>query len=915
MQYEPPVFSQNPQFAGVLYPQFRRTIPQAHMAQFPGYNSSVMSVPSQGLLPTPQTFFTPGFPCYDTSQSSQHTQHAAVQSPSPPNWYFDSGANNHVTNDLSQLTLQQPCYGSAGVMVGNGNSLPICNSGKGLLTTPTSQFTLSNVLHVPSMTQNLLSVFHFAKDNHCKLTFDDSGFVIQDKTTNKVLHQGPCHQGLYPLHPCSDSAPSQVLLSTRSSALEWHNKLGHPSLPLFTHLVQQYALPVSKPYSVNCISCNVSKSHKLAFPLSINKTTAPFELLHMDVWGPAPVPSVRGFKYYLVILDDYSRYIWLFPLHYKSDVKSTLDHFTSYVHTQFNVVIKTFRSDNGGEFINQYLAHLFLHLGIIHQTSCPNTPEQNGRAERQHRHLIETTLTLLHHAHLPLKFWLEALTTSVYLINRLPHSAVQFQIPYKLLFHNDPDYLSFKPFGCLCFPWLKPYAKNKFSPKSASCIFLGYCDTTKGYRCMDLESHKVYVSRHVKLVDSVFPFTSAQTFSSSSSCFSLPISALIDITLAVTDSLTTYIPAIPFHESFPPNSHSFSPSSSTSPSSSSAPSCIVSPPLVPMSSSASPSSAVCSSPVVVPTTSAHPMRTRSQHGIYKPKVPLSLTAVSTFPAHTEPKSFSEAIKITVWQNAMHEEYSALLKQGTWELVQPPSHVNIIGCHWIYKLKRHSDGSIARYKARLVARGNQQSEGLDFTETFSPVVKQPTLRVVLSLAVHNHWSIRQLDVSNAFLHGPLEEEVYMRQPQGYVDPQRPSHVCKLKKALYGLRQAPRAWFALFSKFLVTLGFANSMADTSLFVYHKDTVLVYVLIYVDDIIVTGNNSIFISELLVALKGQFAIKDLGELHYFLGIEVLRNNNSLYLYQTTYALELLNKAGMLDCQPCLSPASTKPPIFFGFC
>lgn len=149
---------------------------------------------------------------------------------------------------------------------------------------------------------------------------------------------------------------------------------------------------------------------------------------------------------------------------------------------------------------------------------------------------------------------------------------------------------------------------------------------------------------------------------------------------------------------------------------------------------------------------------------------------------------------------MAVEFAALVNQGTWTLGPPPPDANIIGCQWIFKIKRNSDGSVARYKARLVANGNQQSEGVDFSETFSPVIKQPTIRVVLSLAVHHQWSLRQLDVTNAFLHGVIDEEVYMRQPLGYKNASNPTYVCKLNKALYGLRQAPRAWFSTFSGFL-------------------------------------------------------------------------------------------------------------------
>lgn len=250
---------------------------------------------------------------------------------------------------------------------------------------------------------------------------------------------------------------------------------------------------------------------------------------------------------------------------------------------------------------------------------------------------------------------------------------------------------------------------------------------------------------------------------------------------------------------------------------------------------------------------------------------------------------------------MSEEYSALLQQGTWSLVPLPPNAPIIGSKWIFRIKRNSDGSIARYKARLVAQGFQQTEGIDYTETFSPVVKQQTIRLVLSLAVSHGWSVKQLDVSNAFLHGTIQEQVYLKQPQGYVNSQFPHHVCKLHKALYGLKQAPRAWYDMLSKSLIDQGFHNSRADSSLFILSQGTDLVYV----DDILITGNNPHLEDTIITSLGTSFALKDLGPLHYFLGIEVVSIPEGLMLSQTKYALDLLKKAGMTDCRPCASPSS----------
>ena len=219
---------------------------------------------------------------------------------------------------------------------------------------------------------------------------------------------------------------------------------------------------------------------------------------------------------------------------------------------------------------------------------------------------------------------------------------------------------------------------------------------------------------------------------------------------------------------------------------------------------------------------------------------------------------------------MASEFDALQRQQTWSLVPLSSNQNVIGCRWVYKIKRNTNGSVSRYKARLVAKGFHQQAEVDFGETFSPVVKPPTVRIILSLATQNQWSLRQLDVSNAFLHGLLKEKVFIAQPLGFVDSTLPSHVCHLQKSLYGLKQAPHAWFERFTSHLLTLGFTTFVADASLFILSHGSVTMYLLLYVDDIIITGNNLTVISNIISQLSIAFELKDFGPLHYFLGLQI---------------------------------------------
>ena len=242
---------------------------------------------------------------------------------------------------------------------------------------------------------------------------------------------------------------------------------------------------------------------------------------------------------------------------------------------------------------------------------------------------------------------------------------------------------------------------------------------------------------------------------------------------------------------------------------------------------------------------------------------------------------------------------------------PQQHgANIIDCRWIYKIKRKSDGTIDRYNARLVAKGFKQRYGIDYEDTFSPVVKIATVRLVLAISVSRGWSLRQLDVKNAFLHGVLEEEVYMRQPPGYEDKRRPNYVCKLDKALYGLKQAPRAWYSRLSSHLISYGFVASKSDTSLFIYHKSNITIFMLIYVDDIIVASSSQVATDALMKDLSKEFALKDLGDLHYFLGIEVQKIDNGIVLNQAKYAKDIIARVGMNNCKGVPTPLSSSEKI-----
>ncbi|KAH9671623.1 retrovirus-related pol polyprotein from transposon RE1 [Citrus sinensis] len=296
----------------------------------------------------------------------------------------------------------------------------------------------------------------------------------------------------------------------------------------------------------------------------------------------------------------------------------------------------------------------------------------------------------------------------------------------------------------------------------------------------------------------------------------------------------------------------------------------------------------------------HKMITGAKSGIFKPKV--FYAALS----NREPDTVEEALEDQRWCQAMKDEYDALMKNNTWILVPNTSEQKVVDNKWVFRVKYNTDGSVAKHKARLVAKGFQQVAGVDYFKTFSPVVKPATVRVVLSLAAMNGWKIRQVDINNAFLNGDLVEDVFMKQPEGFINVHKPGHICKLNKALYGLKQAPRAWFDKLKETLIKWGFQNSRADTSLFLKKEKGSMIMILIYVDDILITGPNSKVLEDFISYFSSVFALKDLGSLSYFLGIEVSYYNGSIFLSQRKYIRDLLKKTELLSCKGCDTPMTT---------
>ncbi|KAG7593974.1 Ribonuclease H-like superfamily [Arabidopsis thaliana x Arabidopsis arenosa] len=833
-------------------------------------------------------------------QWSPQAHHTTTSSPDMSPWLLDSAASHHIASDLSNLSLHSPYNGGEQVIVGNGTGLPITHTGSVSFPSNSRTLYLNNTLCVPTMKKNLISVNKLCKTNNVMVQLCPYDFQVKDLHTGITLLKGKANEGVYewPITPSSNTIIS-AYSCLKSSPSDWHSRLGHPNSQTLRHMISRFSLPISSSMSSHlfCNSCSINKSHKLPFSISTLFSKAPLDILFSDVWT-SPVLSIDGYKYYVIFVDHFTKYTWLYPLKTKTQVAQIFPIFKSLVENRFSTKIKILYSDNGGEFIA--LKQFLSTHGISHFTSPPHTPEHNGMAERKHRHIVETGLSLLTHAKIPSTYWSYSFAAAVYLINRMITPNLQQHSPYHLLFNREPNYAKLRSFGCLFYPWIRPYGNNKFSPKSTLCVFMRYSLTQSAYLCLDVSTSRVYVSRHVDFVESVFPFLSlSATFSPSSS--SSPSSDTFSATLVPIFDRSLTVETTPCNDPLPATSTDIQESLHDQNSGDSA------------TSSASTAASTAHAPILlaapliehVPVQNTHPMTTRKKNNIVKPNPKYGLTAILH---EVEPESHVQALKDEKWRRAISDEADAFVRNDTYDLVDRSQAKNIVGSKWVFRIKRLPDGTVDRYKARLVAKGFHQRPGIDFHDTFSPVVKHATIRLVLGAAVSKGWPLQQLDVNNAFLQGPLDEEVYMLQPPGLIDKDKPNHVCRLKKAVYGLKQAPRAWYTALKVFLESIGFKNSLADASLFVLHTGSAFVYILVYVDDIVITGTSLQAITRVTDLLASKFSLKDLGELSYFLGMEATRTSAGLHLTQTKYITDILRKTKMADAKPVSTPmASTE--------
>ncbi|RVW62119.1 Retrovirus-related Pol polyprotein from transposon TNT 1-94 [Vitis vinifera] len=752
----------------------------------------------------------------------------AVDSPLD-DWVLDSGASFHTTPHRE--IIQNYVAGDFGkVYLADGSALDVVGLGDVRISLPNgSVWLLEKVRHIPDLRRNLISVGQLDDEGHAILFVGGTWKVTKGA---RVLARGKKTGTLY-MTSCPRDTIAVADASTDTSL--WHRRLGHMSEKGMKMLLSKGKLPELKSIDFDmCESCILGKQKKVSF-LKTGRTpkAEKLELVHTDLWGPSPVASLGGSRYYITFIDDSSRKVWVYFLKNKSDVFVTFKKWKAMVETETSLKVKCLRSDNGGEYIDGGFSEYCAAQGIRMEKTIPGTPQQNGVAERMNRTLNERARSMRLHAGLPKTFWADAVSTAAYLINRGPSVPMEFRLPEEVWSGKEVKFSHLKVFGCISYVHIDSDARSKLDAKSKICFFIGYGDEKFGYRSSvvsDVTEIDQKKSEFVNLDE-----LAKSTVQKGGEEDKENVNSQVDL----------------------------------------------------------------STPVVEVRRSSRNTRPPQR---YSPVLNYLLLTDGG-----EPECYDEALQdenSSKWELAMKDEMDSLLGNQTWELTELPVGKKALHNKWVYRIKNEHDGS-KRYKARLVVKGFQQKEGIDYTEIFSPVVKMSTIRLVLGMVAAENLHLEQLDVKTAFLHGDLEEDLYMIQPEGFIVQGQENLVCKLRKSLYGLKQAPRQWYKKFDNFMHRIGFKRCEADHCCYVKSFDNSYIILLLYVDDMLIVGSDIEKINNLKKQLSKQFAMKDLGAAKQILGMRIIRDkaNGTLKLSQSKYVKKVLSRFNMNEAKPVSTP------------
>ncbi|KAD4179873.1 hypothetical protein E3N88_28464 [Mikania micrantha] len=759
--------------------------------------------------------------------------------------------------------------------------------------------------HMTGGTANVFSIGQ-AEEGGCKISIKDGVLAILEQNGTLLMKTSRSPNRLYRIS-LKIGSPICLLAKSGDKAWLWHARLGHVNFDTIKRLGTSglvQGVPAIEHPSQLCEACLAGKHTRQSFlSQSTFRAEAPLDQVYADLCGPITPATNAGNRYILLFVDDNSRFMWPYMLKTKDEALEKFKNFKALVENQYRKKIKVLSTDRGGEFTSNEFKEFCEKSWITRQLTAPYTPQQNGIVERRNRTVMSTTRSILNAMKMPQEFWAEVVRHSIYVLNRLPTKILKDQTPYEALKGNKPRVDHLKVFGCVGFVKTPSQLTRKLDDRSTTMVNLGIEPGTKAYRMYDVEGRRLVVSRDVVFIETQgWDWNKHQEQDHSSQ-----IDFVIHSTPLEEDPSIVERGRQNSDISSPARSQVGSPAQRNGPlsagetSSSSTGSSFSSPkstvagrgPMLPDSvtriyGNSDPSMAESETYDDTP-----PQGTKSLHEIYE----LLLT-------EGEPTSFKEAAGNKEWERAMETKLLASIeKNHTWELTDLPSGHRPIGLKWIYKIKRNASGDITRYKARLVAKGYIQQYGVDYEEVFAHVARIETVQLILALAAQRGWNVHHLDLKTAFLHGEFKEEVFVSQPEGYVKKGKERMVYKLSKALYGLKQAPRDWNTKLDSVLKECDFQKCKLEQTVYVKRSREGSLLVGIYADDLIVTGTSVEMIERFKRQMERRIEMSDLGPLSYYLGLEVMQEDDGIKIKQSSYDKKILQQEGMWECNPTKYP------------
>ncbi|GKA43936.1 zinc finger, CCHC-type containing protein [Tanacetum coccineum] len=677
-------------------------------------------------------------------------------------WWIDSGATTHVCKDRCWFKTFKPMKDGSVLYMGDEHFAPVHGKGSVALEFSSGKtVTLFNVLYVPKLRKNLVSGPVLNKCGY-KQVYESDKYILSK--SGVFVGFGYYNNGMFMLNlnkVPDDSDSVYMSSSTVVNSSLWHARLGHVHYKRMLEMSKDDLIPGIDENPKKCTTCMLTKITRKPFQ-SITRKSVILELIHSDLCDFHATPSLGNKKYVITFIDDASRFCYVYLLHAKDEALDKFRIYKTEVELQQNDLIKTLRTDRGGEY---YDLVFFQSVGIIHETTAPYTPQQNGVVMG--------------------KIELYGKVNSLFLT------------------------------------WaVVPDLKQKtLGEKGIDCIFVGYVEHSKAYRFYVIEPNdSVSINSIIESRDAIFD---ENRFSS----IPRPKDIIPNVQESQMDDHTDDVP----------------------------------------------------SEIPEPRKGKRVRKAKS----YGSDFQLYLVEGSRdqvgsqysycFSIEEDPRTYNEAMQsrdAAFWKEAIDDEIGSIMENNTWVLSDLPPGCKPLGCKWIFKRKMKVDGTIDKFKARLVIQGFRQKEGIDYFDTYAPVARITTIRLLLALAAIHNLVIHQMDVKTTFLNGDLDEEVYMKQPEGFVMPGNEHKVCKLVKSLYGLKQAPKQWHQKFDEVVLSSGFHLNQSDKCVYSkFDSSGKGVIICLYVDDMLIFGTDQNQVDKTKKFLSSKFSMKDMGEADVILG------------------------------------------------